>query len=95
MRRFGNWCARRNRSKAAQHNCGTTAALESSSGLPLYALRRSLRPVWHKSRQLPILQIDVANNVLYNEDTSDVSKFATDPKATVADSHSAKNFNRA
>ena len=26
-----------------------------------------------------ILRIDVANNVLYQEDTSDVSKFATDP----------------
>jgi uncharacterized protein (TIGR03437 family) len=41
-----------------------------------------------------ILQIDVANNVLYQEDTSDVSKFATDPNV-VADSHSWKNFNRA
>jgi len=41
-----------------------------------------------------ILQIDVANNVLYQEDTSDVSKFATNPNVT-ADSHSAKNFNRA
>lgn len=40
-----------------------------------------------------ILQIDVANNILYGEDTSDVSKFATDPNVT-ADSHSAKNFNR-
>ena len=29
-----------------------------------------------------ILQIDVANNVLYQEDTSDVSKFATDPKVS-------------
>ena len=41
-----------------------------------------------------ILQIDVANNVLYQEDTSDVSKFATNPNVA-ADSHSAKNFNRA
>ncbi len=41
-----------------------------------------------------ILQIDVANNVLYQEDTSDVSKFATDPNA-VAVLHGAKNFNRA
>ncbi len=41
-----------------------------------------------------ILQIDVANNVLYQEDTSDVSKFATNPNVT-ADSHGAKNFNRA
>lgn len=40
-----------------------------------------------------ILQIDVANNILYGEDTSDVSKFATDPKVTT-DSHIAKNFNR-
>jgi len=29
-----------------------------------------------------ILQIDVANNVLYFEDTSDLSKFATDPNVT-------------
>ena len=36
-----------------------------------------------------ILQIDVANNVLYNQDTADVSKFATDPNVT-ADSHGAK-----
>src|SRR5258707_8397784 len=43
-----------------------------------------------------ILQIDVANNVLYLEDTSDVSKFATDPKATAAaGGHGANNFNRA
>src|ERR1051326_6357067 len=41
-----------------------------------------------------ILQIDVANNVLYQEDTSDVSKFATNPNVT-PDSHGAKNFNRA
>ena len=41
-----------------------------------------------------ILQIDVANNVLYDEDVSDVSKFATDPNV-VADSHNARNFNRA
>lgn len=40
-----------------------------------------------------ILQIDVANNVLYDEDVSDVSKFATDPNAA-SDSHSRKNFNR-
>jgi uncharacterized protein (TIGR03437 family) len=41
-----------------------------------------------------ILLIDVANHVLYNEDASDVSKFATDPNVA-ADSHSSKNFNRA
>jgi uncharacterized protein (TIGR03437 family) len=41
-----------------------------------------------------ILQIDVANNVLYDEDTPDVSKFATDPNVST-DSHSSKNFNRA
>jgi uncharacterized protein (TIGR03437 family) len=41
-----------------------------------------------------ILQIDVANNVLYPEDTSDVSKFATDPNAAAV-VHGAKNFNRA
>ncbi len=41
-----------------------------------------------------ILQIDVANNVLYQEDTSDLSKLATIPNAT-ADSHVEKNFNRA
>jgi hypothetical protein len=41
-----------------------------------------------------ILQIDVANNVLYAEDTSDVSRFATDPNATSV-VHGAKNFNRA
>ncbi|HLJ47463.1 MAG TPA: hypothetical protein VKU01_15710 [Bryobacteraceae bacterium] len=41
-----------------------------------------------------ILQIDVANNVIYLEDTSDVSKFATDPKATAVIGHGATNFNR-
>ena len=41
-----------------------------------------------------ILQIDVANNVLYDEDASDVSKFATAPNA-IPDSHAGKNFNRA
>jgi uncharacterized protein (TIGR03437 family) len=41
-----------------------------------------------------ILQIDVANNVLYDEDVSDVTKFATDPNVT-PDSHGAKNFARA
>src|ERR1051326_6930824 len=41
-----------------------------------------------------ILQIEVANNVLYQEDTADVSKFATNPNVT-PDSHGAKNFNRA
>jgi uncharacterized protein (TIGR03437 family) len=40
-----------------------------------------------------ILQIDVASNVLYVEDTGDVSKFAGDPNVA-ADSHSSKNFNR-
>src|ERR1700692_3158147 len=38
-----------------------------------------------------ILQIDVANNVLYQEDTSDVSKFATDPNAAAV-GQGAKNF---
>ena len=41
-----------------------------------------------------ILQMDLANNVLYDEDTSDVSKFATDPNVST-DSHSSKNINRA
>ena len=41
-----------------------------------------------------ILQIDVANNVLYDEDTSDVTRFATNPNVT-PDSHAAKNFARA
>ncbi len=41
-----------------------------------------------------ILQIDVANNVLYQEDTSDPSTFATAPNATAV-VHGAKNFNRA
>src|SRR5260370_31679281 len=41
-----------------------------------------------------ILQIDVANNVLYQEDTSDVSKFATDPNVAAV-LHGANNFNRA
>lgn len=30
-------------------------------------------------RGTPILQIDVANNILYDEDASDDSEFATDP----------------
>ena len=42
-----------------------------------------------------ILQIDVANNVLYLQDTSDVSKFATDPKATTVAGHGSNNFNLA
>jgi uncharacterized protein (TIGR03437 family) len=41
-----------------------------------------------------MLQIDVANNVLYDEDISDVSKFVTDPDITAA-AHNGKNFNRA
>ena len=43
-----------------------------------------------------ILQIDVANNVLYLEDTSDVSKFATIPNVTppIGGGHGATNFNR-
>ena len=41
-----------------------------------------------------ILQIEVANNVLYDEDTGDVTKFARDPNAA-ADSHSVNNFARA
>ncbi len=40
-----------------------------------------------------ILQIDVANNVLYLEDTSDVSRFATDPKVTAVIGHGSQNFN--
>ena len=44
--------------------------------------------------QASILQIDVANNVLYDEDVSDVTKFATNPNVT-PDSHGAKNFARA
>jgi uncharacterized protein (TIGR03437 family) len=40
-----------------------------------------------------ILQIDVTNNVLYLQDTSDVSKFATDPKATTVAGHGSNNFN--
>ena len=31
-----------------------------------------------------ILEIDVENYVSYNEDTSDLSKFATDPNSTTA-----------
>lgn len=42
-----------------------------------------------------ILQIDVANNVLYDEDTSDISKFATAPNITPVAEHGANNFNRA
>lgn len=42
-----------------------------------------------------ILQIDVANNVLYREDTSDVSKFATAPTVTPIVGHGANNFDRA
>ena len=41
-----------------------------------------------------ILQIDVANNVLYDQDTSDVTKYATNANAT-PDSHVQKNFGRA
>ena len=42
-----------------------------------------------------ILQIDVANNVLYLEDTGDLSQFATDPNVTTeARAHGANNFNR-
>ena len=40
-----------------------------------------------------ILQIEVANNVLYNEDTGDATKFATNPKV-VADAHTVNNFGR-
>ena len=40
-----------------------------------------------------ILQIDVANNVLYLQDGSDVSKFATDPKVTTVVGHGTNNFN--
>lgn len=41
-----------------------------------------------------ILQIDVANNVLYDEDTGDVTKFARNPNVA-PDSHSVNNFARA
>lgn len=42
-----------------------------------------------------ILQIDVTNNVIYLEDTGDLSKFATDPNVTTeARLHGANNFNR-
>ncbi len=40
-----------------------------------------------------ILQIDVANNVLYNEDTGDATKFARNPNV-VADAHTVNNFGR-
>ena len=40
-----------------------------------------------------ILQIDIANHVLYFEDTSDVSKFATDPNVTTPGN--VGNFGRA
>ncbi len=40
-----------------------------------------------------VLRIDTGNAVLYNEDTSDVLKFATDP--TVTTPAATKNFNRA
>jgi uncharacterized protein (TIGR03437 family) len=42
---------------------------------------------------LSILQIDTANHVVYFEDTSDLSKFATDPNAVTP--VAPKNFNRA
>ena len=48
----------------------------------LSAPPRALNSVWPKSRRLSILQIDLANYVLYLEDTSDPSKFATDPNVT-------------
>ena len=41
-----------------------------------------------------ILTIDVANQVLYDQDTSDVTKYATNPNAT-PDSHVQTNFGRA
>jgi uncharacterized protein (TIGR03437 family) len=41
-----------------------------------------------------ILQIDVTNNVLYLEDTSDVSRFATNPNVTTVAGHGANNFNQ-
>src|SRR5271165_6691957 len=40
-----------------------------------------------------ILQINVANNVLYLEDTGDATKFARNPNV-VADAHSVNNFGR-
>src|SRR5262245_51302366 len=40
-----------------------------------------------------VLRIDTVNAVLYLDDTSDVSKFATDPN--VAAATSSRNFNRA
>ena len=40
-----------------------------------------------------VLRIDTVNAVLYNEDTADVTKFATDPNVTTP--VAIKNFNRA
>ncbi len=65
---------------------GTLAAMLCAAAFSQTAQAQALPP--------SILQIDVANNVLYDEDVSDVSRFATDPNAA-ADSHGARNFNRA
>ena len=42
-----------------------------------------------------ILQIDLTNNVLYIQDTSDISKYATEPNVTPALTASLRNFYRA
>src|ERR1700676_3853600 len=52
------------------------------------------QPVLAQVPPASVLRIDVAYNVLYDEDASDVSKFAADPNVA-ADLHSARNFNRA
>ena len=41
-----------------------------------------------------ILQIDLTNNVLYFQDTSDISKYATEPNVTLLTA-SLRNFHRA
>ena len=41
-----------------------------------------------------ILQIDLINNVLYNQDTSDISKYATEPNVTPPPA-GLRNFYRA
>ncbi len=51
------------------------------------------KPGWAQVPTASVLRIDTGNAVLYNEDTSDVTKFATDP--TVTSPIATKNFNRA
>src|SRR5579871_3166352 len=51
------------------------------------------QPVLAQVATPSILEIDVANNVLYLQDTSAVSKFATDPKAATVIGHGTTNFN--